>query len=128
MSDKKQGIETDKRKALPPGFLKSLLKQIGNLNRTGMTAGNSGNFDTAFMNMNEAISLSRELDKKCLEAKLLNNLGLLYTMEGAWEKALSAYDRSMELVTEHYGTQNILYKTLQKNMIYLFTPRKTAQQ
>lgn len=108
------------RGKLSPGFLKSMLKQIGNLSRTGMAAGNAGAFDQAFMQMEEALSLTRELDKKCLEAKLLNNLGLLYTMNGTWDKAMVAYDRSMDIVTRHYGTRNILYKTLQKNIGYLF--------
>ena len=88
-----------------------------------MAAGNAGDFDKAFFNMEEALSLSRELDKKCLEAKLLNNLGLLYTMDGAWDQAMLSYDRSMAIVTRHYGTQNILYKTLQKNILYLYEPK-----
>jgi len=114
------------RPKVSPRFLKFLLKQIGNLSRTGMEAGNAGDFDRAFMNLEEALSLSRELDKKCLEAKLLNNIGLLYTQSGAWDKAMVSYDRSMTLVTRHYGTRNILYKTLQKNIGYLFEPRVAA--
>ena len=114
------------RSKISRGFLKSLLKQIGNLSRTGMAAGNAGDFDQAFMSLEEALSLSRELDKKCLEAKLLNNLGLVYTMSGAWDKAMISYERSMTIVTRHYGTGNILYKTLQKNISYLFEPRVAA--
>lgn len=123
MLNKKKSPDQLTGPKLPRGFLKSLLKQIGNLSRAGMEAGNAGDFDRAFFNLEEALSLSRELDKKCLEAKLLNNLGTLYTMDGNWEKALISYDRSMTLVTRHYGTRNILYKTLQKNILYLFKPR-----
>ncbi|MDX9963504.1 tetratricopeptide repeat protein [Desulfobacter postgatei] len=99
----------------------SMLKDIGFLNRTAMAAGNAGKFDTAFKNMNQALDLTRNLKKKCLMAKLLNNLGNLYTMSEEWDKALLAYEQSMSIVTEHYGTDNILFKTLQKNLVYLLT-------
>jgi len=101
--------------------LRSLLKDIGSLNRTSMAAGNAGKFDTAFKNMNQALTLTRKLNKACLVAKLLNNLGNLYTMSGEWDNALLAYEQSMAIVTEHYGADNILYKTLQKNLVYLLT-------
>ncbi|WP_321492005.1 tetratricopeptide repeat protein [uncultured Desulfobacter sp.] len=101
--------------------LRSQLKDIGSLNRSAMAAGNAGKLDTAFKNMNKALDLTRELDKKCLTAKLLNNLGNLHTMSGEWDKALLSYDQSMTIVTEHYGTDNTLFKTLQKNLVYLLT-------
>ncbi len=101
--------------------LRSILKDIGFLNRTAMAAGNAGRFDTAFRNLNQALDITRRLDKKCLVAKFLNNLGNLYTMSGEWDKALLAYEQSLSIVTEHYGTDNILYKTLQKNLVYLLT-------
>jgi len=91
------------------------------MNRTAMAAGNAGKFDTAFKHINQALALTRQLKKECLVAKLLNNLGNLHTMSGEWDKALLAYEQSMSIVTEHYGTDNILYKTLQKNLVYLLT-------
>ncbi len=112
--------QTSKRKKdLSPMELKSILKLIGGLSRTGMEAGNLGNFDKAFINLEDALALCRDLNKKCLEAKLLNNLGILYTLSGAWDKALIQYDRSMDIVSGHYGKNNFLYKTLQKNIGYL---------
>jgi len=101
--------------------LRSRLKDIGFMNRTAMAAGNAGRFDTAIKNMNQALTLTRKLNKECLVAKLLNNLGNLHTMAGEWDKALLAYEQSMSIVTEYYGTDNILYKTLQKNLVYLLT-------
>jgi tetratricopeptide (TPR) repeat protein len=101
--------------------LRSMLKDIGFMNRTAMAAGNAGKFDTAFKNMDQALNLTGELKKECLRAKLLNNLGNLHTMSGQWDKALLCYDQSMSIMTEHYGTDNILYKTLQKNLVYLLT-------
>lgn len=98
---------------------------IGNLSRTGMKAGNTGDFGMAFLNIEDALSLSRDLNKKCLEAKLLNNLGILHTMNGTWDKAMVAYDESLNIVSDHYGTRNFLYKTLQKNIGYLFNLKIT---
>ncbi len=110
----------------PPKCIKYQLKHIGTLNRTAMDAGNASDFNTAFPRMKEALAWTRRLDKKCLEAKLLNNMGNLYTMSGQWDKAILVYERAMNIVTEHYGTANILYKTLQKNIIYLFSQDVTA--
>lgn len=118
----KRKISEIKKPDISRKCLRKLLKMIGNLSRTGMKAGNAGDFDKAFLNIEDALSLTRELDKKCLEAKLLNNLGILYTMYGAWDKALLIYDKSLDIVTDHYGTHNYLYKTLQKNIGYLLSP------
>lgn len=100
--------------------MKSQLKIIGELNRTGMKAGNAGDFDRAFLNIEDALSLCRDMDKKCLEAKLLNNLGILHTMNGRWDRAMAAYDESLSIVSDNYGTKNFLYRTLKKNIGYLF--------
>lgn len=115
------------RQKISPKCLKMLLKTIGNLNRSGMKAGNSGNFAKAFLSLEDALSLSRELDKKCLEAKLLNNLGILYTMSGAWDQAMLKYEKSLVIVADHYGTGNGLYKTLQKNINHILMPDLPAE-
>ena len=116
------GSGNRKKFKLTPKCLRKLLKTIGNLSRTGMEAGNSGDFKKAFLNLDDALSLSRDLNKNCLEAKLLNNLGILHTMSGKWDRALLEYDKSMKIVVDHYGTENILYRTLQKNISYLIDP------
>ncbi len=110
-----------------PTILREQLKRIGSLSRQGMDAGNKGDFETAFSNMDKALTHARNLNKKCLEAKILNNLGILYTLRGNWDEALLYYDKSMNIVVESYGVENFLYKTLQKNILYLFTPRATPQ-
>lgn len=108
------------KRHISPAVLKKRLRRIGTLSRTGMEAGNNGDFEKAFLLMDDALSYAGELDKKCLEAKLLNNRGLLCTLQGRWDAALLDYDRSLGIVTAHYGTDNVLYRTLQKNMAYLF--------
>ncbi|MCG8567959.1 MAG: tetratricopeptide repeat protein [Desulfobacterales bacterium] len=99
---------------------KKTLREIGSLNRTGMQDANDGNFPSAFSRILTALSMARELDKKCIEAKVLNSLGILHAMEKRWDQALLTYDQAMDIVAEHYGTNNVLYQTLGKNMLYLF--------
>lgn len=120
MRHKREVSDTSRNKPVSPGNLRSLLKLIGQLSRTGMKAGNEGDFQNAFLNLEDALSLSRDLDKKCLEAKLLNNLGILHTLNGRWDRAMSVYDQSLTLVSDHYGKGNFLYRTVQKNIGYLF--------
>ncbi len=120
MLHKKQISNACRENVISGSSLRSLLKMIGNLSRTGMEAGNAGDFGMAFLNIEDALSLSRDLNKKCLEAKLLNNLGILHTMNGTWDKAMAAYEESLNIVSDHCGTQNFLYKTLQKNIGHLF--------
>ena len=86
--------------------LRTQLKLIGSLSRAGMSAGNKGDFDSAFGNITDALFFARKLNKDCLVAKLLNNLGILYTQKGIWDKALLSYEQSMDIVSENYGTQN----------------------
>lgn len=109
-------IKHTDRHAVSPKQFRAVLKLIGSLNRTGMEKGNLGRFDQAFPDLEDALDLSRDLGKKCLEAKLLNNLGILYTMSGSWDRAMIHYDKALNIVSDHYGTKNFLYKTLQKNI------------
>jgi len=126
MPHEKKYSGTDRKSQSHSHCLKLLLKTIGSLSRAGMEAGNNGDFDKAFSHLEDALSLSRDLNKSCLEAKLLNNTGVLHTMNGAWDKALLAYERSMQIVSEQYGTRNVLYRTLQKNIRYLLEPNDTV--
>ena len=106
---------------MPRHELQLMLKLIGNLSRSGMVAGNNGDFDSAFHNCRQALLLAMKLKKECLVAKLLNNLGILYYQSGAWDAALLSYEKSMSIVTKHYGQHNFLYKTIQKNITCIFS-------
>lgn len=106
---------------LPKRELKLMLKLIGTLSRSGMVAGNNGDFDSAFHNCKQALLLAMQLKKECLVAKLLNNLGILYYQSGAWDEALLSYEKSMSIVVQNYGQHNLLYKTIQKNITCLFS-------
>lgn len=88
-----------------------------------MNAGNKGDFDAAIGNLKDALRLAEKLNKNCLIAKLFNNIGILYTQVGAWDKAMLSYDKAMHLITTSHGAKNFLYRTLQKNISHLFGVR-----
>lgn len=100
--------------------LRLQLKLIGSLSRSGMNSGNKGDIDAAIGNLKYALSLAKKLDKTCLLAKLLNNLGILHAQAGEWDEAMLSYEKAMDLTATHHGTENFLYKTLQKNICHLF--------
>lgn len=100
-------------------------EMIGTLTLRAMAAGNDGNFKTAFLNMELALWMTQSLEKKCLEATLLNNLGLLYTMQGAWDKAMLTFDHSMEIAFDSCTSQGNFLSILNKNISCLFDPKIT---
>lgn len=104
-------------------YLTDMDKIVEALTLRAMAAGNDGDFDTAFSNMELALWLSQSLKKKCLEATLLNNLGLLYTMNGAWDKAMLTFDRSMEIAMASCPSHNNFLATLKRNISCLFDPK-----
>ena len=106
---------------LSPQEYKQTLKRIGILNRTGMEYANQGNFPEAFIKIDTALHLAQKINKKCIEAKVLNSLGIVYTMVKQWDEALLCYDEAIGIVADHYGTENVLFQTLGKNLSYLFT-------
>ncbi len=104
-------------------YLRDVDKLVGTLTMRAMAEGNAGDFNMAFSDMELALWLSQSLGKKCLESVLLNNLGLLYTMNGSWDSAMLTFDRSMEIATESCPSNNSFLTTLKKNISSLFDPK-----
>lgn len=98
-------------------------EMIGTFTLRAMAAGNDGDFKTAFLNMELALWMAQSVEKKCLEAALLNNLGLLYTMQGAWDSAMLTFDRSMEIAFDSCPSQSNFLSILNKNISCLFDPK-----
>lgn len=107
-------------------YLDEMDKIIRTLTLRAMAEGNEKDFHAAFLNMELALWMSRSLGKKCLEATLLNNLGLLYIMQGAWDKAMLTFDRSMETASASCSSGNNIFATLKKNISSLFDPAVTT--
>ncbi|THB72533.1 MAG: tetratricopeptide repeat protein [Desulfobacteraceae bacterium] len=104
-------------------YLAGMEKVITTLTLKGMAAGNDGDFKMAFSDMEAALWLSQSLEKRCLEAVLLNNLGLLHTMNGAWDRALFFYECSMEIAADACPSDDTFLSTLKKNISCLFDPK-----
>ncbi|WP_300465273.1 tetratricopeptide repeat protein [Desulfobacula sp.] len=96
---------------------------IETLTLRATAAGNDDDFKTAFLNMELALWMTQSLEKKCLEAVLLNNLGLLYTMQGAWDRAILTFDHSMEIAFDSCTSQGNFLTILNKNISCLFDPK-----
>ena len=54
--------------------------------------------------------------KKGLEAVLLNNLGLLYTLRGAWDRALLFFDSAMTLAMAAGPANDRFLSTIKSNI------------
>lgn len=104
-------------------YLADMDEIIRTLTLRAMAEGNKKDFDAAHSDMALALWMCQSLGNKCLEATLLNNLGLLYTMQGVWDKAMLTYDRSMEIATASCSPQNNIFATLKKNISSLFGPK-----
>ena len=107
----------------PSDYQAQVEEMIGSLTLRAMAAGNNGDFKTAFLNMELALWMIQSLEKKCLEASLLNNLGLLYTMQGAWDRAMLTFDHSMEIAIDSCTSQSNFRSILDKNISCLFDPK-----
>ncbi|MCG8635287.1 MAG: tetratricopeptide repeat protein [Desulfobacterales bacterium] len=105
------------------GYLTEMDKMIRALTLRGMAAGNEGDFDSAFINLELALWMAQSLGKRCLEATLLNNLGLIYTMQGAWDRAMLTFNRSMEIALGACPSHGHFLVTLKKNISCLFDPK-----
>jgi len=115
--------ERDNEEFSPSEYLGQLDKLIRPVTLRAMAAGNDGDFETALLNMELALWISKSLGKTCTEAALLNNLGLLYTMQGFWDKAMLTFDRSMEIALGSCHSQEDFLSTLSKNISTLFDPK-----
>lgn len=109
----------------PSDYKTQIEEMIGTLTLRAMSAGNDGDFNTAFLNMELALWMTQSLDKKCLEAALLNNMGLLYTIQGAWDRAMLTFERSMEIALDSCTSQGNFLSILNKNISCLFDPKIT---
>ena len=128
MTSKNNNSDKDNSRSGPSNNLPSnhwidLENFIETLTLRAMTAGNSGDFETAYPNLDLALWFSQSLDKKCLEAVLLNNMGILHTLEGAWDKAMLCFERSMEIAMVSCPSDDKFLATISKNISCLFDPK-----
>ena len=104
----------------PSGYLTDMEKVVQTLTLRAMAAGNNKDFKTAFLNMELALWLAQSLDKKCLEAVLLNNLGLLHTLKGSWDRAMLFFDTAMTRAIQSCPSNDRFLATIKGNISCLF--------
>lgn len=120
MDSKDNSPKKDNSHLTSSDYLADVEKIVQSLALRAMAAGNEGDFKTAFSNMEVALWLSQNLEKKCFEAVLINNLGLLHTLRGAWDKALLFFDRAMEIAIKSCPSNDRFLTTIKKNISCLF--------
>lgn len=123
MKPKKDSPDKGSGHSIPSDYLIEMDKVVETLTLKAMAAGNDGDFNTAFSTMEVALWISQSLENKCLEAVLLNNMGLLYTMNGAWDRAMLTFDHSMEIAIAFCPSNDNFLTTLKRNIFCLFNPR-----
>ncbi len=126
MEPQKNNPEKNNDHYIESDYLADMDKIVQTLTLRSMSDGNNGDFETAFSTMELAMWLSRSLDKKCLEAVLLNNMGLILTMKGAWDEALLTFDQSMELAMVSCPSHGNFFTILKNNIASLFDPKITT--
>lgn len=126
MDSKKNSSGKNNSQPAPAGYLAEMEKVIQTLTLRSMAAGNNKDFKTAFLNMELALWLAQSLEKKCLEAVLLNNLGLLHTLKGSWDRAMLFFDAAMTLAMESCPSNARFLATIRRNISCLFDPTITA--
>lgn len=82
-----------------------------------MAACNEGRLEEAEAKLTRALDQARATGIKCLEAKILNNLGIIYTFQGAWDKALLIYEKALDIIEHKIGKNNWFHAAVQRNLM-----------
>lgn len=95
------------------------LKKLGMLNREGMKAFNEGNVDNAMFQLLQANRIARDLKSPLHEAKVRNNLGLIYQSNGFMEEARASFHLAERSAVNGAGENNMLHKIIKRNLTRL---------
>lgn len=94
----------------------STLKQLGLLNRQGMRACNEGRCGDALFQLTQADRLARSMASPLHEAKVRNNMGLVYQMSGKYEEARVCFRIAADRAVDGAGEGNVLHRTISRNL------------
>ena len=93
--------------------------KAGMLNRTGMEACGKGQFDEAEVKLLSALRLIQTRGGKCSEAKIHNNLGIVYELQGRHQKALHHYRNALELMESRKAVKHPLHTRVTQSLTRL---------
>lgn len=94
----------------------SNLKKLGTLNREGMRACNEGRPGDALFQLTQADSLARAMNSPLHEAKVRNNMALVYQMSGKYEEARVSFRIAAGRAVEGGGEGNVLHRVIMRNL------------
>ncbi|WP_338668285.1 tetratricopeptide repeat protein [Pseudodesulfovibrio methanolicus] len=94
----------------------SNLKKLGILNREGMRACNEGRSGDALFQLTQADSLARSLNAPLHEAKVRNNMALVYQMSGKYEEARICFRIAAGRAVDGGGQGNVLHRVIMRNL------------
>ncbi|WP_272699218.1 tetratricopeptide repeat protein [Desulfovibrio sp. Fe33] len=104
----------------------SSLKKLGMLNREGMRACNEGRPGDALFQLTQADSLARSLNSPLHEAKVRNNMGLVYQVSGKYEEARVSYRIAASRAVEGGAEGTGLHRVIMTNLGSLPAARSRA--
>ncbi|MCJ2165365.1 MULTISPECIES: tetratricopeptide repeat protein [unclassified Pseudodesulfovibrio] len=99
----------------------SPLRALGVLNREGMKSFNSGRNDDALFQLIQAERLARTIGSPLHEAKVRNNIGLVYQGAGSPMEALTSFRLAAEQAVRGAGEDTQLHKVIVRNLVNLET-------
>jgi hypothetical protein len=94
----------------------SKLKKLGALNREGMRACNEGRPGDALFQLTQADGLARSMNAPLHEAKVRNNMALVYQMSGKYEEARVSFRIAADRAVAGGGEGNVLHRIIQRNL------------
>ncbi len=104
------------------------MSSIGKLNRAGMEACRKGRFDEAETSLLAALDQALDKGSTCMEAKIRNNLGILYELRGVREKARIHYGSALHLMRTKLSSSHPLAGRLERSMNRVAPEGRASQE
>ena len=92
------------------------VKAVGQLSRTGMKAYEAGDVMGAEFLLHQALLRAQGMNSPVLEAKILNNIGLVSALTGRKADAVRHLQTALEKVRNRVGCENKLHALLVRNL------------
>lgn len=94
----------------------SHLRKLGMLNKEGMKSFNEGRMEDAMFQLTQASRIARQMSSPLHEAKIRNNIGLVYQSTGNTEEALVCFRLAEKSAVKGAGPGNSLQKVITRNL------------
>lgn len=92
------------------------IKRIIRLHKSGMEDCRSGNLDSAAEKLNEALQEVRKIGLECYQARILNNLGIIWELKGQPDRARHHYQAALSMVSQKLDQSAEICKTFEANL------------